>query len=164
MGDQLVRPNLRSVVALLLIAYAIWPLVHRQLVERVRINPWKLAGWAMYTTAAPRGAISAVGIDEDGRPRNLRLDTTPSLTRAREDYLGSRISLGLSSDPLPMAEALASAHPQFTAWHLIVEQVGLSPRAYIEPLHRSTYSFRRGPLGLELAAADHEASNPGSAR
>ena len=75
---------------------------------------------------------------------------------ARERYLGRRITLGRFADPEPLAEALASAHPRYVAWHLIVEQVSLSSRAYIEPIYRSTYSFRRGPTGLERAAEDHE--------
>lgn len=143
-------------MATLLIAYALWPMAHRQLVERMRTNPWKLAGWAMYTTAAPRGRISAVGIDRKGTHHPLALAEPAALSLARSDYLGRRISLGLFADPQPLAEALAQAAPRFVAWHLIVEEVGLSGRAYLEPVYRSTYSYRRGGTGLELAHETHE--------
>ena len=37
----------RIVIALLLVL-AIWPLVHRLLVQTSGLSPWKGAGWAMY--------------------------------------------------------------------------------------------------------------------
>jgi hypothetical protein len=38
----------RRLVIALLVAFAIWPAVHRALVAAFDVNPWKLAGWAMY--------------------------------------------------------------------------------------------------------------------
>lgn len=40
--------------AVLLLLHSIWVVVHMNLVSRELINPWKLGGYAMYTTANPR--------------------------------------------------------------------------------------------------------------
>lgn len=33
----------------MLTAFAVWPLLHYRLVNHYGLNPWKFAGWAMYT-------------------------------------------------------------------------------------------------------------------
>ena len=38
------------IVAAMLTAFTVWPLVHYQLVRRYGLDPWKFAGWAMYTS------------------------------------------------------------------------------------------------------------------
>ena len=38
------------VLAGLLLLLALWPLAHRALVVRYRVDPWRLFGWAMYCT------------------------------------------------------------------------------------------------------------------
>ena len=38
----------RTLVFWLLVAFAIWPLVHHALVRTVGIDPWKYGGWSMY--------------------------------------------------------------------------------------------------------------------
>jgi len=38
----------RRVVVAGIVLFALWPLVHRGLVAAFDVNPWKLAGWAMY--------------------------------------------------------------------------------------------------------------------
>ena len=48
------------IVGTLLVAIALWPLVHRQLVTRLDVDPWKLYGFAMYCTP------HAVVVDRDG--------------------------------------------------------------------------------------------------
>ncbi|MEM7633785.1 MAG: hypothetical protein AAF299_04450 [Pseudomonadota bacterium] len=40
--------------AVLLLLHSIWIIVHMNLVSRELINPWKLGGYGMYTTASPR--------------------------------------------------------------------------------------------------------------
>ena len=37
------------IVAAMLTAFAVWPLLHYRLVSRYGLDPWKFAGWAMYT-------------------------------------------------------------------------------------------------------------------
>jgi len=39
----------RRAVGIALLLLATWPLVHYQLVQRYDLDPWKFAGWAMYT-------------------------------------------------------------------------------------------------------------------
>lgn len=38
----------RRIVIAFLLLFAVWPAVHRSLVAGWDVNPWKLAGWAMY--------------------------------------------------------------------------------------------------------------------
>ena len=58
----------RSLVHVFLLVLAVWPAVHIGLVLRYDVNPWKLAGWGMYS--APQlpayVRVSALTPDEVG--------------------------------------------------------------------------------------------------
>ena len=43
----------RALATAILVWVAAWPLAHRAAVSAFDINPWKLGGFAMYTTATP---------------------------------------------------------------------------------------------------------------
>ena len=53
------------------VAVLVWPLVHLRLVEQVRIDPWELFGWAMYSKPAARVQV-AVDVEREGRLVPLR--------------------------------------------------------------------------------------------
>lgn len=150
------KPRTRHVwVGSLLAIYIVWPLVHQQLVLHYRINPWKFAGWAMYSTMQPRGNVVFRGLDERGAWTPIDPRPHDELMAARARFMSRRLVMGLFVDPSPMAAALARALPQFTAWEIEVNEVGLSDPAWIETVHRSTFLYGPGPHGVERKSATY---------
>jgi len=139
----------RTIVAVLLMLFACWPFVQQQLVIHYRINPWKLAGWAMYTTTTPRGNMNLIGIDTAGERTPLNVRESQELFTARNQYMSSRLTMGLFVDPAPVASALATAHPKFSEWELVVNEIGLARDGWVDVVHRTTYRFARTETGVE---------------
>jgi hypothetical protein len=151
-------PRIRhNVVGLLLAVFMIWPLVQQQLVLRYRVSPWKLAGWAMYTTVMPRGNMALTGIDASGRRVPLDPRSSADLLTTRSDFMSVRLMLGLFADPLPVARAMAGAHPAYQKWEITVNEVGLSRRGWLETIHQTVYSFKMTSTGVEQANVSYPA-------
>lgn len=151
-------PRIRhNVVGLLLAVLMIWPLVQQQLVLRYRVSPWKLAGWAMYTTVMPRGNMTLTGIDASGRRVPLDPRSSADLLATRSDFMSVRLMLGLFADPLPVARAMAGAHPAYQEWEITVNEVGLSRRSWLETIHQTVYSFKMTSTGVEQANVSYPA-------
>ena len=151
-------PRIRhKVVGLLLAVLIIWPLVQQQLVLRYRVSPWKLAGWAMYTTVMPRGNMALTGIDASGRRGSLDARSSAELFSTRSDFMSVRLMLGLFADPLPVARAMAGAHPAYQKWEITVNEVGLSQRGWLETIHQTVYSFKMTSTGVEQANVSYPA-------
>ena len=96
----------RRLVVAFLIAFALWPALHRVLVAAYDANPWKLAGWAMY--ARPHfPARLALRLVEGGSERPLReLDDWEQVLAA--EFIERRHSLGRLARPDALVEALLS--------------------------------------------------------
>lgn len=92
----------RAVVAFL-IAFALWPAVHRGLVAGYDANPWKLAGWAMYARPHFPSQL-ALGLVEDGRTRPVELVEWEQVLAA--EYLERRFSVGRLASPAALVDAL----------------------------------------------------------
>lgn len=131
----------KILVGVLLAAYFVWPLVHHQLVLRYRIDPWKLAGWAMYTTSAARIRISLSGVDESGRPVRVRPRSTARLQTILSDYVYRRRTLGLFAPPDSVVREVADMHPDYAEWTVTVDEIGLNAENYFAVIHRSTYRY-----------------------
>ena len=146
-------------VGFLLGIYIVWPFVHQQLVLHYRINPWKLAGWAMYTTMLPRGNVTLVGFEEGGARVPLDARASSEILQARADYMSDRLMLGLFTDPTPFANAVARAYPRYTGWELTVNEIGLSDRGWVEMVHQSVYRYERtsdGSLRMSVSHLENE--------
>jgi hypothetical protein len=143
----------KRTVACLILLYFVWPFVHQQLVLHYRINPWKLAGWAMYTTMKPGVRLRLAGAHEGNERATLDAHATPELAAAVARYRMRRRALGLFADPAPVARSVARAHPEQQGWVLIVDEFGLAADGWIRSVHRSEYRYRRGPAGPERVAA-----------
>ena len=48
-----------------LFVFAFWPVVHQRLVANYGVNPWKLAGWAMYSALPGDYVVSVYEVDQD---------------------------------------------------------------------------------------------------
>lgn len=102
----------RRLILALLVGFALWPLVHRGLVARYEVSPWRLGGWAMYCT--PKLAVEVAVVPEvAGQPVELELPA--SLRERATRFARRRAELGRLVDSQTLA-----AHALET---LAIEQV-----------------------------------------
>lgn len=100
----------RRIVVAFLVAFALWPAVHRALVAGYDVNPWKLAGWAMYARPHFPSRL-ALRLVEDGRERPVpALDEWEQLLAA--EFLERRYSVGRLASPDALVEKLLSRLPE----------------------------------------------------
>lgn len=139
----------RRVVAVLIALYFLWPPIHNQLVRVYRVNPWKLAGWAMYTTPNARLRIHLYGIDASEQVVRIERRMTPRLRVSVSEYARRRSTLGLFVQPESIASDLLVALPGYREWTIVVEQIGLTSQNYFGVIHRSQYRYLNvaGELG-----------------
>ena len=71
----------------------LWPLVHRGLVAQYHLNPWKLGGFAMYTSARPPIIVSV--IDGSGAQRR-EAELSPAARNALRSFRLLRHVWGLN--------------------------------------------------------------------
>ncbi|MGH0030210.1 MAG: hypothetical protein ACQGVC_10495 [Myxococcota bacterium] len=103
-------PWKRNAVVAFLVAFAIWPAVHRVLVATWDVNPWKLAGWAMYARPHFPGRL-VLRLNEGGQERLLR-ELSPREQALAADFVERRYSAGRLASPDALAEALLARHPR----------------------------------------------------
>lgn len=99
----------RRIVFVLLLAFALWPLVHHALVRSLDLNPWKYGGWAMYTVPVISPEIALFVVREGARDAAFEplLGTDlDAQSRSQMFLLLTRLSSerrGASTDPLGRA-------------------------------------------------------------
>lgn len=90
----------RRLVLTFLAGAVLWPMAHRILVATYEIDPWRLAGWAMYCTPKLRVEVALVP-EQAGRPVELAI---PSDLREKANRFAERRAvLGRFSDPAGLA-------------------------------------------------------------
>lgn len=117
-------------LALALLAFvAAWPLVHRALVARFELDPWKHAGFAMY--AAPSlPVLAAVLAPEAGALVLLDEESLPAGARAAlERFRVERLALGRLRQPDDVARAVLAARPELAGVAVQVQRTTLDPRS-----------------------------------
>ncbi len=114
----------RIVIAVLLLL-AIWPLVHRLLVQTSGLSPWKGAGWAMYCVP---GRSIIVAVIWPGRERRITRDdfgeVPPAVFGAHQDFVLRRKALGRGA-PDAYARACFEAFEVLEEIEIRVEQAGV---------------------------------------
>ena len=113
----------RGVVVAILAWVTLWPLVHRGLVARYDVNPWKLGAFAMYTTPTPPvlavllgpGDGGLVPLDESALPDSVR--------REGDAFRMRRHALGEWARPDTWAEAVLSARPDLNGVVVMVQRM-----------------------------------------
>ena len=120
-----------------LILFALWPAVHMALVKRWGVNPWKLAGWGMYS--APQ-IPAELRIQAGASP----LEELPAELEATQyAFLRARLGLGDLARPKKLARALLDRDPAIDHVSIEVVQPVLNRRTGIIEEHRTTYAYRR---------------------
>jgi len=133
----------RSVVHAGLIVFALWPAVHIGLVKTWGVNPWKLAGWGMYSAPQIPAElrISCFTPDEVG-VYPLRV-LAPELEATRHAFLRARLGLGSLARPTGLARALLDHYPAIDGVSIEVAQPVLNPRTGVIAERTTTYEYRR---------------------
>ena len=134
----------RRAVSALLLLVALWPLVHRGLVARYRIHPWKFGGFAMYTTHRRSLAIAVDA--ESGAPvdeQTLSERGRAALAAFREE----RHSYGRLSVPDRAAEAVLLDRPDLDHLKLVVQLLWLDPETGRIASDHESYVYVRNPAG-----------------
>ncbi|MEM8605633.1 MAG: hypothetical protein AAGF92_00910 [Myxococcota bacterium] len=116
----------RRLVIAFVVLLTIWPLAHRAMVAAFNVNPWKLAGWAMFCIPNPKTSTQTYGLTTSGR--RIRFEMRPedqfdlSLYDYRRQILGE-----LAPPPDRLAEQILSRHPELAGVGVVVYQYHLDP-------------------------------------
>ncbi len=82
---------------------------HHVLVRQVDVNPWKLLGFAMYTTPH---TLTIEIMDETEKPRRLPIHLlSAEASKALTKFRGARLILGQLRSPRLLAQAIFHSHP-----------------------------------------------------
>ena len=136
----------RNVAVSLLLFALLWPFAQRTLVARFGMDPWKLAGFAMY--AAPSlPVLVAVFVPLDGRLVLVDEATLPDPVRARLDrFRVERLALGRLREPEDVARALLAARPDASGVMIVVQRTDLDRRSARMVSADEVFSYDRSML------------------
>ncbi len=130
-----------------LLLVALWPFAHRILVVRYDLNPWKLSGWAMYTTPAPPILLVLHTKHEKGVvPINQQRLAAP----ARETivrFLVERHVLGKLRRPDDVAQSVFSVRNDLHSLVVIVEKMALDQETARMVSTKERYVYDRSQFG-----------------
>lgn len=133
----------RNAVLALLILVALWPAAHRALVARYGVDPWKLAGFAMYSTPS-LPVLVALFVPEQGRLVLVEEAALPAPVRARLDrFRAERVALGRLREPEDVARLFLAARPDATGVMIAVQRTDLDRRSARTVSGKEIYSYDR---------------------
>jgi hypothetical protein len=133
----------RNVVLALLAFVALWPLAQRALVARYGIDPWKLAGFAMYATPS-LPVLVALFVPKDGTLVLAQEGELPDPVRARLDrFRVERVALGRLRDPEDLARFFLDARPDASGVMIVVQRTDLDPHSARTISDKEIFSYDR---------------------
>ena len=135
----------RRVVRGLLLFLAVWPLVHRGLVEVYDISPWRLFGWAMYCRPILSVNVGLVPEDQAG-PMETVLPA--ALERETRRFTERRLALGRLADPAPLASAALAQLPRARSVIVVIQHNRLDPWSDTILGRREYFRFARADGGV----------------
>jgi hypothetical protein len=132
-------------VGSIVLAIALWPIAHRQLVVHMDVNPWKLYGFAMYCT--PHDVVVDV-IDRSGAaPQRIDPAAFPAPLRATyESFTARRGVLGRFVSPDALAADAFAALPELRALTVAVSVFSLERGEASITRRTRLYAFERGAI------------------
>lgn len=130
------------ILSTLVVLLAFWPVVHRQLVTRLDVDPWKLYGFAMYCT--PHHVAIHV-VDRGGESlRRIAPESFPPELRRRYDYFSARrATLGHLVPPDDLAAGVFLAFPELRSITVAVRIFSIQPFATGITHRTRLYPFER---------------------
>lgn len=134
----------------LLVFVAAWPLAHRALVARFDVNPWKLSGFAMYTTATPP-VLVALMVEDPTPPATLRplheATLLPHTRAAIDTFRRERHALGRLVTPDAAGQAVLEARPDLDFVLVVVQRMWLNPSTALMESEKQNYLYDRAAIG-----------------
>ena len=151
----------RIVVYAILVAFTVWPLVHIGLVKRHDVNPWKLAGWGMYSAPQLPAWLQLFALTSDSVGIYELQTVQPALQPEVDDFLRWRRGLRQLVEPDALARAMLKYYPGIDGVRIVVVQPFLDPHSGMLEERTSTYEYRR-PAGFDTVAFCGRLSTSGS--
>jgi hypothetical protein len=143
----------RNLIAALLVAVAVWPLVHRWIARRYEIDPWKLSGFAMYATPSLPIVVGVAGTAGRGWS-NLDEASLPGWVRTQLDrFRVERLALGKLRDPADVARSVLVVRTDLTAAAVLVQRFTLDPDTARIEVSTERYPYERTDPALGLPAS-----------
>jgi len=133
----------RRIVAAMLLAFAIWPLLHYSLVQRYGLEPWKFAGWAMYTV--PR-FLPRVEVFELRDGRRVKIPLIGSRFEAAADELvrfrAGALSWGELAVPDEVERLARQALDTREPIEIVITRFYVDPKPARLSVSRSSYFYQ----------------------
>lgn len=141
----------RRVVGVFLIAFALWPLIHRDLVRRYDVDPWKLFGFAMYSVPGPMKTVRVFPMSQAGRGQMLDFERyAPAEQRSVDRFRQRRRALGRLASLEPLGQRMLELHPDWEGATVAVVTLALDPEtARLQTSVREQILWRSGSVEPE---------------
>jgi hypothetical protein len=133
----------RTAVNLALVFFALWPLGHLALVRAYDVNPWKLAGWGMYTTPQFTPLVSIECLTPDAIGRYELGSVHPDWQDELDDFVRRRRGLGRLARPDALGRRLLAVYPAILGVEITVERPFLDRRKGMVESATETYFYGR---------------------
>ncbi|HEX6130870.1 MAG TPA: hypothetical protein VF044_04015 [Actinomycetota bacterium] len=159
--DRRSAPWKRRLVLLVVGAVALWPFAHRVAVARLDVNPWKLAGWAMYATPTPPILVAIFRPVPGGWALVDRLALPPAARKVLDRFERERHAIGDLRTPDDVARAVLAARRDLAEIAVVVERKRLDPATARMTSRKARYHYdrvgrRRDRTGGPVAGHDAE--------
>jgi hypothetical protein len=115
------RARRKAMVAIVLFVL-LWPLVHGVLVARLRVDPWELFGWAMYSLPAARVQVR-VELERGGETEPLR--AMGDDRRRLQAFARRRTALGALAPTAALARPWLEGDPTLDAVIVVTRTLAL---------------------------------------
>jgi len=100
-----------ALVGLLLIAFAVWPLLHHVVAKRYFVSPWRLFGWAMYCVPVYHPKVQVFVTQQDQRLEIPFPTSQPDDVRALSRFVRYRAELGTLVKPDNLGHIVFREYP-----------------------------------------------------
>ena len=133
----------QAVVHAALVALTVWPALHIGMVKLYDVNPWKLAGWGMYSAPQLPSYVQITCLTPDSVGSYELGSLQPELEPELQEFLLLRRHLGRLVEPDEFARALLDYYPAIDGVDIAVLEPVLNPRTGMIEEQSATYEYRR---------------------
>ena len=135
----------RRVVGAAVVAFALWPAVQYGLTQSHFLNPWRLYGWAMYSSPNLPASVLLVE-SRDGRAVRIDAAQVSDGVLADARRLERRYgALGRFVDPEPFARTVLDEHPDMEGVMVVFMRRFLSRESSEIEVHHDKFVLWRNP-------------------
>lgn len=135
----------RRFAGIALLVFAVWPLVQYSLTQRYQVDPWKFAGWAMYTVPKFEPRIEAFLLKND-RLEPVALGSTDfaAVGEALEEMVYETSYWGELADFDSLAREIRRAAGPESPIEIVVSRYFVDPNTAVLTANRQSYFYPRG--------------------